>query len=48
MLYDLGAGELRDSAAGLRWNDPAFGIRWPFDPLVINSRDAAWPDYTGA
>lgn len=28
-----------------RWNDPAFGVSWPFEPLVISARDAAAEDY---
>lgn len=32
--------------AGLRWNDPAFGIEWPFtDDLIITEKDQSWPDY---
>ena len=30
---------------GVRWDDPAFGIDWPFSPLVISDKDAAWPLY---
>lgn len=45
VLYELGAGEDRAAAAGLRWNDPAFAIDWPLSPVVINQRDAAWPDF---
>lgn len=45
VLYELGAGERRELSAGLRWNDPALAIRWPFDPAVINQRDAEWPDF---
>lgn len=26
-------------ARGLRWNDPALGIRWPMEPVVISERD---------
>lgn len=29
---------------GVRWNDPAFAIPWPFSPEVISPRDAALPD----
>ena len=29
--------------SGVRWNDPAFGIKWPFDPVLISEKDAAWP-----
>lgn len=30
---------------GLRWNDPAFAIPWPAQPVVISDRDAQWPDF---
>jgi dTDP-4-dehydrorhamnose 3,5-epimerase len=29
--------------SGVRWNDPAFGITWPFEPVVISEKDANWP-----
>ncbi len=29
---------------GLRWNDPAIGIRWPREPVLITEKDATWPD----
>ena len=32
--------------SGVRWNDPAFGIAWPFTPSVISPKDAAWPLWT--
>lgn len=32
---------------GVRWNDPAFAIRWPFEPVVISERDATWPLMSG-
>ena len=33
--------------AGVRWNDPAFGIRWPFEPTVMADRDRNYPDFAG-
>jgi dTDP-4-dehydrorhamnose 3,5-epimerase len=45
VLYELSEGEQPGCAGGLRWNDPAFGIAWPFAPRVINDRDAGWPDF---
>jgi dTDP-4-dehydrorhamnose 3,5-epimerase len=30
-------------AQGFRWNDAAFGIRWPLAPIVISARDADYP-----
>lgn len=32
--------------AGVRWNDPAFGIAWPEAPKVIGERDAGYPDFS--
>jgi dTDP-4-dehydrorhamnose 3,5-epimerase len=29
--------------AGVRWNDPAFAIDWPFPPVVISPKDDSWP-----
>jgi dTDP-4-dehydrorhamnose 3,5-epimerase len=33
--------------AGVRYNDPAFGIVWPLPVSVISDRDAAYPDFNG-
>ena len=32
-------------AAGVRWNDPAFGIRWPLPEPIMAEKDRLWPDY---
>jgi dTDP-4-dehydrorhamnose 3,5-epimerase len=32
-------------AAGVRWNDPAFAIRWPIRESAISERDARYPDF---
>ena len=32
-------------AAGVRWNDPAFSIRWPIPQSMISERDARYPDF---
>jgi dTDP-4-dehydrorhamnose 3,5-epimerase len=29
--------------AGVRWDDPALPISWPFDPAVVSGRDLAFP-----
>ena len=35
-----------ESAGGVRWDDPAFGIVWPLgDPAEISEKDRSWPDY---
>jgi dTDP-4-dehydrorhamnose 3,5-epimerase len=37
------------AARGVRWDDPAFAIRWPEPPgpeRIVAARDRAFPDYT--
>ena len=33
------------AARGVRWDDPAFGIRWPHPVAVISERDRTYPDF---
>lgn len=33
------------SASGVRWNDSAFSVDWPFDPAIIADRDNHYDDY---
>ena len=41
--YHASAPWAPQSESGVRWNDPAFGIDWPFPPAVISEKDASWP-----
>jgi dTDP-4-dehydrorhamnose 3,5-epimerase len=34
-----------ESARGVRWDDPAFQIRWPAKVEVISERDRTYPDF---
>ena len=45
VLYLMSATYDPVLARGVRWNDPAFAIAWPAPPLLINERDAGWPDF---
>jgi dTDP-4-dehydrorhamnose 3,5-epimerase len=36
------------SERGVRWNDRAFGIRWPAEPAVISEKDSSWPNFAAA
>lgn len=47
VLYMMDAAHAPDSARGVRWNDPAFGIDWPLTDPVMAERDAGYPDYAG-
>ncbi len=33
------------SARGVRWDDPAFGIKWPLKNPIISDKDRQLPDY---
>ena len=43
VYYMISVSHSPAHAQGFRWNDPAFGIEWPFPPSVISTRDAAYP-----
>ncbi len=30
---------------GVRWNDPTFNIKWPFEPVIMSDKDRNLPDY---
>jgi dTDP-4-dehydrorhamnose 3,5-epimerase len=40
--YLMGAPYVAESAAGLRWDDPAIGIAWPSEPETISERDLGY------
>jgi dTDP-4-dehydrorhamnose 3,5-epimerase len=43
LLYHVSAYYTPDAEGGLRYDDPALGIRWPRPMEVISDKDAAWP-----
>ena len=46
VLYLVTNGYAPESGCGIRWNDPAFGIRWPdVGELIVNDRDQNYPDF---
>ncbi len=46
VFYAISAPYAPEAAAGVRWDDPAFGIAWPVaSSRTISDRDLAWPDY---
>jgi dTDP-4-dehydrorhamnose 3,5-epimerase len=48
-FYQVSHPYVPAAQAGVRWNDPAFGIEWPdADERIISARDRAWPDYVPA
>ncbi|RAK59996.1 dTDP-4-dehydrorhamnose 3,5-epimerase [Phenylobacterium hankyongense] len=45
VLYQIAPMFEPGHEAGVRWDDPAFGISWPRAPQVISDRDQAFPLY---
>jgi len=43
--YHTSAAWAPTAESGVRWDDPAFGIVWPFAPVVISAKDANWPAF---
>ena len=46
VFYQVSAYYSPTHGAGVRWNDDAFGIRWPGEVTVIADRDRDYPDFT--
>jgi len=46
VLYQISPLHEPDKACGVRWNDPAFAVRWPAVPALIDARDAGWPNWS--
>ena len=47
VVYQIAPAYRPGHDAGVRWNDPAFGIEWPAQPQLISERDASYPDHRG-
>jgi len=45
VLYQIDPAFRPGHEAGVRWDDPAFGIAWPAAPALISPRDATYPDH---
>ena len=45
LLYLTSKAYAPESATGVRYDDPAFGIVWPGVPQVMSKADRDWPDY---
>jgi len=45
VFYQMSEFYAPECARGVRWNDPAFGIRWPLEVAMISERDRTYPDF---
>jgi dTDP-4-dehydrorhamnose 3,5-epimerase len=48
VFYQMSEFFQDQSARGVRWNDPAFGIEWPAPVALISARDASYPPWQDA
>ncbi len=46
VAYQMSAFYVPEADRGVRFDDPAFGIRWPDEVRVISQRDRSYPDVT--
>jgi dTDP-4-dehydrorhamnose 3,5-epimerase len=47
VLYSISVPYGAGNARGVRWDDPAFGIRWPLPVSVLSARDREYAWVTG-
>jgi len=45
IMYEVSAFYAPGSEKGILWNDPAFGIKWPIEPVVISEKDRNQPAF---
>lgn len=45
VFYQMSQDYHPESARGVRWDDPAFGIVWPLSQPRVSERDCAFPDF---
>jgi len=48
VVYMASAFYAPESERGLRWDDPAIGIKWPIEPREVSGKDRSWPDFDPA
>ena len=45
VAYQMSTAHRPDAEAGVRWDDPSFGVRWPQPVTLISERDRSFPDF---
>ena len=45
VVYQISEAYHPESARGVRWNDPAFQIKWPLLDPILSARDRRFPDF---
>ncbi len=45
VFYQMSVAYRRESARGIRWDDPAFSIRWPVPNPILSEKDRSYRDF---
>lgn len=45
VFYQMSEFYTPDSARGIRWDDPAFGIEWPIEEMIISDKDRLYQGF---
>lgn len=45
LFYQMSSAYSPEAAAGVRWDDSAFGIEWPLPDPIVSARDQSFPDF---
>ena len=45
VFYQVSESYHPECERGARWNDPAFGIRWPLPDPILSAKDQGFPDH---
>ena len=48
VFYQISTPHRPQASRGVRWNDPAFSIRWPLPVSRMSERDRTYPDFHAA
>jgi dTDP-4-dehydrorhamnose 3,5-epimerase len=44
VFYQVSESYSPQAERGVRWNDPALAIEWPFPPECLSAKDRSFPD----
>jgi len=47
VFYQMSQFYSPEHTAGVRWNDPTFGIQWPIPEPIMTERDRSYADFLG-
>ena len=45
VYYQMSEFFAPEASLGVRWDDPAFGIKWPNRPRIVSEKDRNYPDF---